>query len=128
MSHSTHGGFLLQRYCPWGKLGFRLLIPHGILQRSNSNFLSHGSHIISVDVTSGMPCPRLSNSVNILQILTLRSSAFYPTHEWAGFTALTIKYCKDSNLSLDDKLSPSVMYKRMHSDLRYGMAGQLWLE
>jgi len=77
MSLSIHGGFLLQRYCLWGKLGFRSLIPHGILQRSNSNLLSHRSHIISVDVTSGMSCPRLSKSIHILYVLTLMVNAPY---------------------------------------------------
>ena len=103
MSHSTHGGFLLQRYCPWAKLclrqgfggqvGFRSFIPHGILQRSNSNFLAHGSHIISVDVTSGMPCPRLSKSIVSMAIFILKSRkkiALYPTHKWANFTARLI--------------------------------------
>lgn len=71
MSHSTHGGFLLQRYCPWGKLGFRSLIPHGILQGSNPNLLSHRSHIISADVTSGLPCPRLSKSIISIVIVSI---------------------------------------------------------
>jgi hypothetical protein len=74
MSHSTYGGFLLQRYCPWVNLVFAHLIPYGILQRSNSNWLSHGSHIISVDFTLGMPCPRLILSFVSMPVFILKSS------------------------------------------------------
>ena len=70
MSHSTHGGFLLQRYCPWGKLGFRLLSLMGFY-RGRTPTKSHRSHIISVDVTSGLPCPRLSKSIISIVIVSI---------------------------------------------------------
>ena len=94
MSHSTHGGFLLQRYCPRGIAWFSLFNPsRGFYRRRIPTIYPHRSHIISADVTSGMPCPRLSKSIVSMAIFILKStkSALYPTHKWAGFTAQWIK-------------------------------------
>ena len=95
MSHTIHGGFLLQRYCP---RGYSLVFAHyptrGFYEGRTPTIYPHRSHIISTDFTSGMSCPRLSKSIDIVQFLTWRSSVLYPTHKWAGFTAQLISNFK----------------------------------